>query len=112
MGYPSAIGAMVLDEVVWLNQQSKGRMDMIIMDLGKLERDVEQDYEWLREFTQSVRDMEEDIGGLMAPQAFMRGLMDRMQTEMDALLQSNLRIVETIPSLQAVVHHGQDDPII
>ena len=52
------------------------------------------------------------MGGLTASQAFMRGSMDRMWTEMDMLLQLNSRLVETILSLPAVVYHGQENPIM
>ena len=93
MGYTGAIRAMVLNEVVFLNEQSESWMDTIVTNLGKLERDVEWGHTWFRDCAKAMRQMEVDIGGLMAQQAFMRGSMDRMRGEMDTLLHLNGELV-------------------
>ena len=53
-----------------------------------------------------------DVGGLMAQQAFMRGLMDRMRGEMDTLLHLNGELVRSIVTLCVSIHHGRDNPIV
>ena len=73
----------------------EGRMDTIVMDLGKIEREVQTGQQWSRDFMESVRGMEVDIGGLMALTAFLRGEVDWMRVEMDALLGLNARMVDT-----------------
>ena len=71
MGYTGAIRVMVLSEVVFLNEWSESWMDTIVTNLGKLERDVEWGHTWSRDCAKAMRQMEVDIGGLMAQQAFM-----------------------------------------
>ena len=44
MGYSGAVGTIVLDKVVFLNEQLESWMNAIVTDLGKLERDVEGSY--------------------------------------------------------------------
>ena len=112
MGYSGAVRMMVLDEVVSLNEQLESRMDAIITDLGKLERDMERSHDWLRDCTKSMRQIEVDVGGLMAQQAFIRGLMDWMQSEMDALLQLNLVLGTMVLNMRAAMQHGCNNLIV
>ena len=87
-------------------------MDAIITDLGRLERDVERGHDCSRDCTESMRTMEVDIRGLMAQQAFMRGSMDRMRMEMDALLQLNLVLGMMVLNMRAAMQHGWNNPIM
>ena len=112
MGYSSTVRTMVMDEMVWLNECSEGRMDAIVTDLGRIEREFQMGQQWSQDFTVAVRGMEVDIGGLMALTAFLRGEVDRMRVEMDALLGLNGRLVESILSLCVVVHHGCNNPTV
>ena len=112
MGYSGAVGTMVLDEVASLNEWSESQMNTIVTDLGKLERDVDRGHDWSRECTESMRQIEVDIGGLMAQQVFMRGLMDRMWSEMDALLQLNSVLDTMVLNLRAAMQHGHNNLIV
>ena len=56
--------------------------------------------------------MEVDVGGLIALVTFVRGSMDQMRTEIDALLSLNARVTEHILSLQVAVHHSHNNPIV
>ena len=113
MGYAGAIGAMVLDEVAATNERSDNRMDAIVTDLGKVERDIEKGHDWSKDVTETLRGMEVDIGGVTASQAFMRGEVTRLRTEMDALLHLNHQLVDEIVRLRASVRrHGRDNPIV
>ena len=103
---------MILNEVAFLNERSESWMDTIVTDLGKLERDVERGHTWSGDCTKAMRQMEVDIGGLMAQQAFMRGSMDKMRGEMDALLHLNGELVRSIVSFHASIRHGRDNPIV
>ena len=68
--------------------------------------------EWLERHVAAVREIEVDIGGLLASTAFLRGEQDRMQREMDGLLQLNIRMHEVIMELRAAVRHGRDNLIV
>ena len=112
MGYSSAIGTMVLDEVAVVNEESERRMDVIVTDLGKVERDIEKGHDWSKDVTETLRGMEVDIGGVSASQAFTRGEVTRLRTEMDALLHLNHQLVDAIVELRAAVRHGRNNPIV
>ena len=112
MGYSGAVGAMILDEMATMNGALDGRIDAVNTALVAVEEDMRRGHGWSQEFTQVVREMEVDVGGLMAGAAFMRGEQDRMRREMDGLLQLNIRMHEVIMELRAAVRHGRDNPIV
>ena len=56
MGYTSAVGAMILDEMATMNGALDGRMDAINTALVAVEEDVRRGHGWSQEFTQVVRE--------------------------------------------------------
>ena len=112
MGYTASMGAMILDEMAVVNEQSEGKLDALNMALVVVEDKITVGQEWSERHVMAVREMEVDIGGLLASTAFLRGEHDRMRREMDGLLQLNIRMHEVIIELRAAVRHGRDNPIV
>ena len=112
MGYTTSMGAMILDEMVTVNEQAENRMDALNTALVVAEDKITAGQEWSERHVRAVREMEVDVGGLLASTAFLRGEHDRMRREMDGLLQLNIRMHEVIMELRAAVRHGQDNPIV
>ena len=112
MGYTTAVGTMVFDEMVTINEVLDGQMDVINTLLVRVEQDIERGHEWSRDHTEVVRGIEVDVRRLLASTTFMRGSMDWMRTEMDTLLSLNTRITEVITELRVAVCHGWDNLIV
>ena len=110
MGYTASVGAMILDEMATVNEQAENRMDALNTALVVAEDKITAGQEWSERHVRAVREMEVDVGGLLASTAFMRGEQDRMRREMDGLLQLNIRMHEVIMELRAAVRHGRDNP--
>ena len=112
MGYTASMGVMILDEMAVVNEQAEGRLDALNMALVVAEDKIAAGQEWSERHVRAVREMEVDVGGLLASTAFLRGEHDRMRREMDGLLQLNIRMHEVIMELRAAVRHGRDNPIV
>ena len=112
MGYTASVGAMILDEMAVVNEQAEGRLDALNTALVVAEDKITAGQEWSERHVAVVREMEADIGGLLASTAFLRGEQDRMRREMDGLLQLNIRMHEVVMELRAAVRHGRDNPIV
>ena len=112
MGYSASVGAMILDKMVVVNEQAEGRLDAINTVLVVAEDKITAGQEWSERHMAAVREMEVNVGGLLASTAFLRGEQDRMRREMDGLLQLNIRMHEVIMELRAAVRHGRDNPIM
>ena len=112
MGYTASVGAMILDEMATVNEQAENRMDALNTALVVAEDKITAGQEWSERHVRAVREMEVDVGGLLASTAFLRGEHDRMRREMDGLLQLNIRMHEVIMELRAAVRHGRDNPIV
>ena len=112
MGYTASVGAMILDEMVVVNEQAEGRLDALNTALVVVEDKITAGQEWSERHVTVVREMEVDIRGLLALTTFMRGEQDQMRREMDGLLQLNIRMHEVIIELRAAVRHGRDNPIV
>ena len=112
MGYTASVGAMILDKMAVVNEQSEGHLDALNTALVVAEDKITVGQEWSERHVRAVREMEVDVGGLLALTTFLRGEHDRMRREMDRLLQLNIRMHEVIMELRAAVHHGWDNPIV
>ena len=112
MGYTASVGAMILDKIAVVNEQAEGRLDTLNTVLVVAEDKITAGQEWSERHVAVVREMEVDVGGLLASTAFLRGEHDRMRREMDGLLQLNIRMHEVIMELRAAVRHGRDNPIM
>ena len=111
MGYTASVGAMILDEMATVNEQAENRMDALNTALVVAEDKITAGQEWSERHVRAVREMEVDVGGLLASTAFLRGEHDRMRREMDGLLQLNIRMHEVIMELRAAVRcQGHSHP--
>ena len=112
MGYTASVGAMILDEMVVVNEQAEGRLDALNTALVVVEDKIVAGQEWSERHVRAVREMEVNVGGLLASTTFMQGEQDWMRREMDRLLQLNIRMHEVIIELRVAVRHGRDNPIM
>ena len=112
MGYTASVGVMILDEMAVVNEQAEGRLDALNTALVVAEDKITAGQEWSERHVRAVREMEVDVGGLLASTAFLRGEHDQMRREMDGLLQLNIRMHKVIMELRAAVRHGRDNPIV
>ena len=112
MGYTTSVGAMILDEMAVVNEEAEGRLDALNMALVVAEDKITAGQEWSERHVAAVREMEDNVGGLLASTTFMRGEQDQMRREMDGLLQLNIRMHEVIMELRVAVRHGRDNPIV
>ena len=71
MGYTTSVGAMILDEMAVVNEQAEGRLDALNTALVVAEDKIAAWQEWSERHVVVVREMEVDVGGLLASTAFM-----------------------------------------
>ena len=112
MGYATAIGVGVMEEVASVNERLDIQCDAIHTSVVTLQRDTERGHQWSRRVTDDLLDMHRTVEGNRAGLALMRGEMDRMRREMDGLLTLNIRMHEVIMELWAAVRHGPQNPIV
>ena len=71
MGYTASVGVMIIDEMAVVNEQVEGRLDALNMALAVAEDKITVGQEWSERHVVAVREMEVDVGGLLASTAFM-----------------------------------------
>ena len=71
MGYTASVGAMILDEMVVVNEQAESRLDALNTALVVVEDKIMVGQEWSERHVAVVREMEVNVGGLLASTTFL-----------------------------------------
>ena len=111
MGYTSAIGTMLMDEMVGICGRAEERFTGIQMDIGKLETELLKARDWSARAQDQIDGLETHVHRLEASKRAMREDMDKMMRNMNRLLELNRQMIRDILQLRISVVHNRDNPI-
>ena len=112
MGYASAVGMMVMDELAYAQERVDEHLTGVRTDLGRVERHVEQGQAWLRDMVGWLNLTDDDVMNLRQLMVEQRTEVDQLRAEMDAILRLNAEMVGYILRLQTAQQYGRNNPII
>ena len=111
MGYSSAMGTMLMDEMVGICGRAEERFTGIRTDIGKLETELLKAQDWSAKAQDQIDGLETHVRWLEASRRAMREDMDEMTRNMNGLLELNRQMIWDILQLRMSVVHNQDNPI-
>ena len=112
MGYSSAIGTMLMDEIARICERAEGRFTGIRTDISKLETELLKACDWSARVQDQIDGLETHVCCLEASRWVMREDMDEMTRNMNGLLELNQQMIQDILQLRMSQVHGQDNPIM
>ena len=112
MGYTSAIGMMLMDEMAGVCGRVEEWFTGIRTDIGKLETELLKACNWSARVQEQINGLEMHIHQLEASQRVMRLEMDEMAGNMNGLLELNRQMIQDILQLRMSQVHGRDNPIV
>ena len=111
MGYTSAVGTMLMDEMAGICGRAEERFTSIRTDIGKLETELLKARDWSARAQDQIDGLETHVRRLEASQRAMREDMDEMMRNMNGLLELNRQMIRDILQLRMSVVHNWDNPI-
>ena len=111
MGYTSAIGMMLMDEMAGICGRAEERFTGIRTDIGKLETELLKAWDWSARAQDQIDGLETHVHRLEASRRAMREDMDEMTRNMNGLLELNWQMIQDILQLRMSVVHNRDNPI-
>ena len=111
MGYTSAIGTMLMDEMAGICGRAEERFTGIRTDVGKLETELLKARDWSARAQDQIDGLETHVHWLEASRRAMREDMDEMMRNMNSLLELNRQMIRDILQLRMSVVHNRDNPI-
>ena len=93
MGYASAIGMMLMDEMAGVCGRVEEWFTGIRMDIGKLETKLLKAHDWSARAQDQIDGLETHICRLEASRWVMREDMDEMMRNMNGLLELNQQMI-------------------
>ena len=111
MGYTSAIGTMLMDEMAGICGRVEERFTGIRTDISKLETELLKAWDWSARAQDQIDGLETHVRRLEASRRAMREDMDEMTRNMNGLLELNRRMIQDILQLRMSVVHDWDNPI-
>ena len=112
MGYSSAVGTMLMDEMAGVCGRAEERFTGIRMDIGKLETELLKARDWSAKAQDQIDGLETHVCRLEASKRAMREDMDEMMRNMNGLLELNQQMIWDILQLRMSLVHGQGNPIV
>ena len=112
MGYTSAVGTMLMDEIAGVCEQAKGRFTSIRTDIDKVETELEKACDWSSRAQNKIDSLETLVHWLEGSQRMMMLEMDEMIGNMNSLLELNWQMIQSIHQLRTSQVHGQDNLIV
>ena len=112
MGYTSAVGTMLMDEMAGICGRAEERFTNIRMDIGKLEMELLKAHDWSARVQDQIDGLEMHVYQLEVSRRVMREDMDEMMRNMNGLLELNQWMIQDILQLRMSQVHGQDNPIV
>ena len=111
MGYTSAIGTMLMDEMAGICGRAEERFTGIRTDISKLETELLKAWDWSARAQDQIDGLETHVHRLEASRRAMREDMDEMMRNMNGLLELNRQMIQDILQLRMSVVHNQGNPI-
>ena len=111
MGYSSAVGTMLMDEMAGICGRAEERFTGIRTDIGKLETELLKAQDWSARAQDQIDGLETHVRWLEASRRAMREDMDKMMRNMNGLLELNRQMIQDILQLRMSVVHDRDNPI-
>ena len=111
MGYSSAIGTMLMDEMAGICGRAEERFTGIRTDIGKLETELLKARDWSARAQDQIDGLETHVRRLEASRRAMREDMDEMTRNMNRLLELNRQMIRDILQLRMSVVHNWGNPI-
>ena len=112
MGYTSAVGTMLMDEMVGICCRAEERFTGIWTDIGKLETELLKARDWSARVQDQIDGLETHVHRLEASRRAMREDMDEMMRNMNGLLELNWQMIQDILQLRMSQVHSRDNPIV
>ena len=112
MGYTSAIGTMLMDEMVGICGRAEERFTSIRTDIGKLEMELLKARNWSARVQDQIDGLETHVCWLEVSWRAMREDMDEMTWNMNGLLELNQQMIQDILQLRMSQVHSWDNPIV
>ena len=112
MGYTSAIGTMLMDEMAGICGRAEERFTGIRTDIGKLETELLKAWDWSARAQDQISGLETHVRRLEASRRAMREDMNEMTQNMNGLLELNRQMISDILQLRMGLVHGQDNLIV
>ena len=112
MGYTSAVGTMLMDEMAGICGRAEERFTSIRTDIGKLEMELLKARDWSTRAQDQIDGLETHVRRLEASRRVMREEMDEMTGNMNSLLELNRQMIRDILQLRMSLVHGQGNPIV
>ena len=112
MGYTSAVGTMLMDEMAGICGRAEERFTGIRTDIGKLETELLKAQDWSARAQDQIDGLETHVHRLEASRRAMREDMDEMTRNMNGLLELNRQMISDILQLRMSQVHGRGNPIV
>ena len=103
MGYTSAVGTMLMDEMAGICERAEGRFTSIRTDIGKVDLELGKASDWSARAQEEIYQVHADVIGLEVlvcrlegNQRMMRLEMDEMTRNMNGLLELNRRMIQDV----------------
>ena len=112
MGYSTAIGMVLMDELAGVCKRNEERFTGVCTDLGKVEEELGKAHDWSTRVQEQVDVLETNVRRLEASRRVMREEMRDLTQGMYLLVELNQRLMGDIHQLRAGQVHGRDNPIV
>ena len=112
MGYTSAVGTMLMDEMAGICGRAEERFTSIRTDIGKLEMELLKARDWSTRVQDQIDGLETHVHRLEASRRVMREDMDETTRNMNSLLELNCQMIQDILQLRMSLVHNQDNPVV
>ena len=112
MGYSTAIGMVLMDELAGVCERKEERFTRVRTDLGKVEEELGKARDWLTRVQEQVDVLETNIRRLEASRRAMREEMRDLTNGMYLLVELNQRLMGDLCQLRASQVHGRSNPIV
>ena len=112
MGYPAAIGMVLMDKLAGVCKRNKERFTGIQTNLGKVETEIGRAHDWSTQVQEEVDALGTNVRRLEASRRAMREEIRDLTNGMYLLVELNQRLMGDIHQLRASQVHGQGNPIM
>ena len=112
MGYTSAVGMMLMDEMAGICERAEERFTGIRMDISKLETELLKARDWSARVQDQIDGLETHMHQLEVSRRAMREDMDEMMRNMNGLLELKQQMIQDILQLRMSQVHGRDNLIV
>ena len=112
MGYSTAIGTVLMDELARVCERNEERFTGVHTDLGKVEEELGKARDWSTRIQEQVDALEMNVRRLEASRRAMREEMRDMTQGMYLLVELNQRLMGDLRQLRASQVHGCVNPIV